>query len=335
MRPIRLSAVPRHRLLGVALGLIALFMAAVGPAMAAGPSSGIEPIDLRDAAPLPTPRPAIVRAPSPTPSASPTPSPSPTPSASPTATPTPSPTPTADPIGYDVSYPQCGSDLPTDFSFAIVGVNGGRVYSSNPCLGAGEPGEDASQLEWAGREAQLYANTGNPGPRISRYWPDGHLEPRECDMTTLRGGDTVDCAYVYGWNAAADSYRTALEAFVALEWADADADRLPWATNWWLDVEVANSWRAERPLNVATLEGARDYLESMEVEQVGFYSTPRMWHRITGGTDAFADHPAWHAGARDLDDAKSRCEDEPAFTGGELEMVQWVEDGLDHNIRCP
>jgi hypothetical protein len=72
----------------------------------------------------------------------------------------------------------------------------------------------------------------------------------------------------------------------------------------------------------------------MDVAEVGFYSTPRMWERITGGTDLFEDHPAWHAGALDIDDARERCDDEPSFTGGELRMVQWVEDGLDHNIRC-
>jgi len=34
-----------------------------------------------------------------------------------------------------------------------------------------------------------------------------------------------------------------------------------------------------------------------------------------------------------MEDARERCE-EAAFTGGELVMVQWVEDGLDHNLRC-
>ncbi|MGZ8562330.1 MAG: hypothetical protein ACXWWU_01790, partial [Candidatus Limnocylindria bacterium] len=70
------------------------------------------------------------------------------------------------------------------------------------------------------------------------------------------------------------------------------------------------------------------------VAEVGFYSTPRMWGRLMGSTDAFAEHPAWHAGAVDREDARERCADEPAFTGGELRMVQWVEQGLDHNLRC-
>ena len=72
----------------------------------------------------------------------------------------------------------------------------------------------------------------------------------------------------------------------------------------------------------------------MDVAEVGFYSTPLLWWRVTGGTDDFADYPAWHAGARNRADAEDRC-DRDAFTGGELRMVQWVEDGLDRNVRCP
>lgn len=251
--------------------------------------------------------------------------------ASPTATPTPAPTPAPEPIGHDISYPQCGEPYPDPLAFAIVGVNRGRVFSTNPCFA---PGEEPSQLEWAGRDAELYFNTGNPGPRASRFWPSGQTEPRPCDTRRAPGEDTIDCAYVYGWNSAAAAYTSALAAFVELDWADADAERLPGDVTIWLDVEPANSWRNDRALNRAALEGAVAYLESAGVERIGFYSTPRLWNRITGGSDLFDEYPAWHAGARDRADAERRCREERAFTGGELAMVQWVEDGFDLNIRC-
>ena len=314
----------------------------------AAPAAAVEPIDARDdvagaPAPMRTPPPRVAprriepRVARPSPSGRPSPSATrtPTPTTRPTPTPSPSPTPTPTPPpehGFDVSWPQCGDDLPDSFAFAIVGVNGGRVYTANPCLGP-DRGQ-AGQLEWAGRGVELYANTANPGPRESRYWPNGQEVPRACLPGADSTADTADCAYLYGWNAAADSYRTALEAFIAAGWADASAAELPWPTTWWLDVETANSWRLDRRMNVAALEGARDYLESRDVASVGFYSTPRMWWLITGGTDAFADHPAWHAGAVSREDARRRCETEEAFTGGELAMVQWLEDGLDHDIRC-
>lgn len=258
--------------------------------------------------------------------------PRPRPTATATPAPTPTPTPEPDPIGYDISYPQCGADYPDAFAFAIVGVNGGRVYDINACFGPG--GDHASQLEWAGEDAELYFNTGNPGPHLSRHWPAGDVDPRECETPDNPALDSRDCAYNYGWNAAGHAYEAALDAYVELGWADEDAERLDGDVTIWLDVEEANSWRRDRALNVAALEGAVAYLESVGTARIGFYSTPRLWDRITGGTDAFAEHPAWHAGARDLADAERRCGDEEAFTGGELAMVQWVEDGLDHNIRC-
>ena len=293
----------RRRALAIALGALALL------AVGAAPVAAVDPIDSKD------PEPTLRRqAPAPTETPAPTP-----PSTDPSAP------------GVDVSWPQCGDPLPESFGFAVVGVNGGRVFAPNPCLATGD---QPSLLEWAGSDADLYANTGNPGPDSSEYWPNGQTAPRECNTAAKPGADTVDCAYDYGWNAAADSYQTALSAFIALEWAEPDAERLPGERTWWLDVEIANSWRLDWTLNIASLQGAADYLESVGVTEVGFYSTPLLWWMVTGGTDAFADHPSWHAGARDLADAQERC-DETAFTGGELRMVQWVENDLDVNIVCP
>jgi hypothetical protein len=229
-------------------------------------------------------------------------------------------------IGFDVSYPQCGGSLPEVFSFAVIGVNGGRVYSPNHCLADDETG----LLAWAGPNAELYANTANPGPDHSDHWPTGQDAPRAC---LADDADSADCAYDYGWNAAADSYANAVAAYVALGWAHADATRTPVANRWWLDVEVANSWRSNRSLNVAALQGAVAYLESMEVESVGFYSAPRMWAQIVGDADAFADHPAWVAGASTLRQARAVCRAD-GFTGGRVLMAQYFAKGLDANYRC-
>ncbi len=172
-----------------ALALFALLLAA-----AATPVGAIEPLDSRD--------PGTLRRQAP-PQDEPTPEPTVSPS---TAAQT-------DVLGLDVSWPQCDTALPALSGFAVVGVNGGRVYSPNPCLGASDR---PSQLEWAGPDADLYVNTGNPGPETSLYWPHGQTAPRGCNTPAALGADTVDCAFTYGWNAAADSYRVALDAFKSL-----------------------------------------------------------------------------------------------------------------------
>jgi hypothetical protein len=287
------------RALFAALALFVLLFAAVAPAFAA------EPIDARDR------------------DASPRRLHAPAPKAPPAATPAPTPQPA---LGFDVSWPQCNDEHPESIGFAIVGVDGGRVYKANPCL--------AEQLEWAGEGGDLYINTANPGPRHSQFWPSGTDEPRPCDTDERPGAETTSCAYVYGWNAAADSYRRALEAYVSLGWLDDDDDRLPEDITWWLDVETANSWMRDRELNVASLHGAVDYLASTGAEDIGFYSTPLLWWRVTAGTDDFADHPAWHAGGHSQEEAAERCEHD-AFTGGSLRFVQWIEDGIERNLRCP
>jgi hypothetical protein len=235
------------------------------------------------------------------------------------------------PTGYDISYPQCGGSYPRDIAFGIVGVTRGLVYSANPCLGAG--GSGASQLAWAGLNAELYMNTGNPGPALSTHWPIGQTSPRACATEASPEPDTVDCAYDYGWNSAADAYATAVRAYISIGWAPAGSTRTPVANRWWLDVETANSWRTDASLNVAALEGAADYLESVGAESVGIYSVGTMWNDITDGSTAFADHPSWVAGASTLRGAKANCIG-PAFTGGSVTLTQYFVKGFDADYRC-
>ena len=229
--------------------------------------------------------------------------------------------------GWDISYPQCGGPFPKNGAFRIVGVNGGRAFRPNPCLGSGF---GPSELRWAGMNAELYANTGNPGPRLSTRWPIGQAFPRRC---TAAEPNSRECAFDYGWNAARDSYLTAVRAYISLGWAPEGARRTPVANQWWLDVETANSWRSKTPLNVAALAGAVRYLESVGAASVGFYSAPHMWREITGGTAAFAAYPSWVAGATTRAGARSRCAGS-GFTGGGVELTQYLSNGFDADYRC-
>jgi hypothetical protein len=220
--------------------------------------------------------------------------------------------------GYDISYPQCGGAYPSNAAFAIVGVNGGRVYSVNPCL--------ASQITWGGGpNAQLYVNTGNPGPTLSSFWPLGQTSPRYCDAANP---DTADCAFDYGYNAAAQSYATAQSAYAELGLAAS-----PSGSRWWLDVETSNSWRTDTSLNIAALQGEVAYLLEVGATSLGFYSTQQQWNTITGGTQVFADYPSWLAGALSLKGAKDRCA-RTAFTGDTIVYTQYPYQGFDANFAC-
>lgn len=221
--------------------------------------------------------------------------------------------------GFDISYPQCGSAYPANPAFGIVGVNGGRVFSANPCL--------PSQITWGGGVAtELYVNTGNPGPALSNFWPLGQTSPRFCDPAQP---DSIDCAYDYGWNAAKHSWETALQAYASL-----GLTASPATTAWWLDVETTNSWRSDTALNIAALQGEVDFLLGVGITRLGIYSTTVQWGEITGGTAAFAAFPSWGAGAPNERVARSHCQSTPGFTGGPLAMVQYPYQGFDANVRC-
>jgi hypothetical protein len=233
-------------------------------------------------------------------------------------------------VGFDISFPQCGQAFPSGAAFTIVGVNGGRPYDPNPCLGNGA---GASELAWAGQKADLYANTADPGPELSSHWPDGQSEPRECNTPSNSGRDTPECHYDYGWNAATDSYRQAVEAERSLEWIGATATRTIAENYWWLDVENENSWTSDPSRNVAALTGETDFFRSVGVAGIGFDSNDAAWGDITGHTTAFSSYPSWTPGATSAQDAETFC-GRAGLTLGGIAIVQFPTGGFDGDIRC-
>lgn len=233
-------------------------------------------------------------------------------------------------VGYDISYPQCNSSFPSTPAFGIVGVNDGKPFSANPCLGTGD---GPSQLAWAGMNAQLYVNTANPGPALSTHWPNGQTTPQQCNTASNPGSDTAECAYDYGWNAAADSYQDAVNAYVALGWAPAGSSRTPVANAWWLDVESANSWTSNTTFNVQDLQGEVDYLKSAGATSVGFYATSSDWQTITGGTTSFSAYKSWIPGATSLSQAQANCAG-GGITGGGVALTQYPSGGFDADYQC-
>lgn len=214
--------------------------------------------------------------------------------------------------GYDISYPQCGGPLPTLVAFAIVGVNGGRPFTVNPCL--------RSQIAWAttatDEQRRFYLNTSNPGPLATANWPAGHPTPKRCAVS-YPANDSVSCAYDFGYEGA--------------RFATSKVPGGAAAGRWWLDVETENTWSANKASNLSAIQGAIEYFRARSA-QVGIYSTRYQWGRITGGAPV-PGVPVWVAGAGDHGAAVRAC-DAASFSGGRVAFAQYQVGGFDANHRC-
>ena len=247
----------------------------------------------------------------------------------------------AAPAGRDISYPQCGMPLPSEHNarFGVLGVNGGRSFTANPCL--------VEQLRWAKRLAgppAFYANTGNPGPWRAAHWPLGQSTPMAC---VASNPNSLGCSFDYGWNSALHSYALAVAAAQKLhDVSYKNALHRAANVDWWLDVEILNSWQtlddhpapgtAER--DTMTLVGAVRALWTVGVERVGIYSTRYQFDLITGGPavthDWFAKNPVWLAGMEGHEHAQRGC-GYRSFTGGPVLLTQYLgSDGFDANVAC-
>jgi hypothetical protein len=232
------------------------------------------------------------------------------------------------PTGNDVSWPQCGKTLPTGQAFGIVGVNGGKASTVNPCF--------ATELAWAKRStgiiaaqprASVYLNTGNPGdvyltdPGSVSYWPHSGSNA----YGTCSGGDDRACAYEYG------KYWATRDVQIVSQ-TDPGA-----AYYYWLDVETSNSWNADTSTNQADLTGMVDYLHSVGVT-VGVYSTAYQWGQIVGSVSDPANHLTgldnWRAGATSLSGAESNCSLAPLTPGARVVLTQYVAKNLDYDYSC-
>lgn len=246
------------------------------------------------------------------------------------------PSPSKDPVGNDISWPQCNKALPTGQAFGIVGVTGGLANNTNPCL--------SDQLGWAadssGQTNQpkvaLYVNTANPG-HAGSWWPSsntylGVKVANPYGTCASDGPVNPACSYMYGYAKAYDDARRGVAN--------------PGTYFWWLDVETGNSWQSDTALNRATLEGMADYFQAItdghtdadgKKAGVGIYSTKSQWGAIAGtvsSSSSLAGLPSWLAGARTLRGAKSNCSVSGLTPGSRVTVTQYVSSGLDYDYSC-
>ncbi|HXN38991.1 MAG TPA: hypothetical protein VN892_13210 [Solirubrobacteraceae bacterium] len=271
---------------------------------------------------------------------------------------------TPSPIGYDLSYPQCETALPSSASFAILGVNGGLANNPNPCL--------AQQLTWASAASGLqqpalpglsfYLNAADPGNGVAD-WPSpvAGTASAETPYGPCDGSWSRACAFSYAMQRAAYSYALALAAATPAVATVAPiavtvppvATTAPPATTaapavapWWIDVEIGASWagrsssREWAQLNVAALRGDVAGLRAAGARgPVGMYSNAYQWHTITGlGPRAsrayfpLGEHD-WVTGSSTLAQARRACA--KPFSGSAVTIAQFSEGVYDRDYACP
>jgi hypothetical protein len=272
--------------------------------------------------------------------------------------------------GNDVSYPQCGTTLPSALAFGIVGVNDGLANTLNPCFGPSTtyPNYAQSELYWAVAsskggtsqpKASLYVNTADPGNMYNgapiNDWPTTSLtsDPYACSTTTVTtstgatvkvGENSLGCAWQYGYSRAAQDMAWLASAASAVNTLEAtiNVSGSPLAYPWWLDVETANTWQSGtfgQAMNVADLQGMVHALQSSSTGvSVGVYSTSSQWDQITGGITPASGGSLWGLqdwipGARTLKGARSNC-GLTSYTGGKVSVTQWFSNP-DGDYACP
>lgn len=218
-------------------------------------------------------------------------------------------------IGYDVSYPQCGSTLPKHLAFAVVGVNDTLANNFNQCLD--------SEASWAASNAtggttqpkvSFYVHTADPGNAVAD-WPKFGTNPEgECN-----GSNSIACAYQYGENLALND----LLHLGGMGYKGAAV---------YIDAETGYAY-GPPARNDAVLEGMSDAFRSSG-DTVGVYSNMTEWQAITGGAtrSALKTLPVWALGATSVTAAQQNCAT-PSFAGPTV-MAQAAGTGIDLDVAC-
>ena len=197
-------------------------------------------------------------------------------------------------VGYDASYPNCAAPLPAGHAFAVVGLNAGRPFTTNPCFAS----------EWAAAQPtrSVYINTAY-GPTLAR-----HIVPGCAAAGTSQ-------PFGVGWQRA---YAVGCSEAVA---ASRELGGTAGLTVW-LDVELSNTWSSRQLLNAAAIRGILDQLlTETPPPTVGIYSNANSWLQIVGGWSSLS-VPEWVA---------TGAPDPPGCPSGFADGPVWLSQSIDRH----
>ena len=225
--------------------------------------------------------------------------------------------------GFDVSYPNCTSTLPSGDSFAIVGVTGGRPFSTYSCFGKLWSG---SQKATDGTPS-LYFNTGYSGA----YGRDISSFCASAEKAHFSGptglSRHLQKQAQQAWEIGCSEVAYALTAFNSAFRSGAEQPTMLFA-----DIETGNSWSSNVTLNQSAIDGISWAMGSNGLG--GIYSSAAMWATITG---SYKFSPTPNVSANWVVGAGATCSSSPF--GTTYPTPTWVVQGsatggVDRDTGC-
>ncbi len=167
--------------------------------------------------------------------------------------------------GYDVAQPNCSETPPG--GFAIVGLGGGRPFTTSSCLSS----------EWS-TAAGFHVT---PGPAL--YFNTGYAGAYGRDVTSscaayagpsLAGVPKHDqSTYAKAWEIGCS------ESAYAAATANANGE-VP--SVWWADIETGNSWSTNQTVNRYAVDGISYEMQKAAPGISGVYSYASSWDKLVG-----------------------------------------------------
>ena len=225
--------------------------------------------------------------------------------------------------GYDVAQPNCGETPPG--GFAIVGLGGGRPFTTNTCL--------STEWKWATTNAST-----TPGPAL--YFNTGYSGAYGRDVTSKNCGTYAgpsltkvskhdQSTYAQAWEIGCSE--SAYAAAVASKGGETPS-------MWWADIETGNSWSTNKTVNGYAVDGISYGMHEIARSTSGFwgvYSYPSAWDKIVGSS-GFTVTPAFEGDWGPLLGCGTATSPTTGFSGAPVWIVQGgtSSDGVDRDKGC-
>ncbi len=265
-------------------------------------------------------------------------------------------------VGYDVSYPQCGTAAPasrfiasrttastttarttgtwwsvqrhpstvsapkrTWYTVTPIFKNFGIIGVDQGAPFANSPGNPCLAREYSqAPNPGLYLNTGFDPSYVTNH---------------MNASCQTQSAAVNGTQGQRDAWTVGCSEVVG-DYAYTSSQGIASAAGWWLDVETANSWcglhgvNCDQSFNQFALQGMIDELSHIGAVPIGIYSNNFAWSSIMGAlavTGATAD---WYAsGTSSVQQAKAYCSASYRFSGSPVTLVQFFGT-IDQDYAC-